>query len=86
VAEIKGESEAEECGDEKQKTTTGQSEESDCQVANDADGRHGNVLNFSVRTAVYGAAIPPFVDGTRLSAGIVVDLKSEGGNHDSSES
>ena len=55
------------------------------QVTRDADGRDWNVLEFRVRAVVHDAAVPLFVDGTRLGAGVVVNLKSQRGNHNAGE-
>ena len=72
MGEIEGESEAEKRGDEKEEAPAREGEQSDCQVPYDAYGRNGNVLDYGVGTVVHDAAIPSFVDGTRLGACVVV--------------
>src|ERR1035437_4077553 len=85
VGEIEGESKRWQQGSEEQSAPPQKGQQREHQVTRDADGRDRNVLEFRVRAVVHDAAVPLFVDGTRLGAGGVVNLKSQRGNHNAGE-
>jgi len=62
-----------------------QREESQGQVAGDADGGHGDVGDLGVLAVVDDAAVPLFVDGAGLGSRFVVNVQGEDGNQDTGE-
>ena len=72
-----GEGEADDGGENEKNTAAREGKDGEQEIAGDADGGDGNLVNHRKGAVVDDAAVPVLIDGTGLGAGVVMDFEGE---------